>query len=81
MYSEIKFYFENLGQAATPPPNANCNSTSWSLACEAGWAASVASPSVNSDSSIIPSRLLNAKKCCAGFFCPQGLSCMMRKFL
>ncbi|CAM6061208.1 unnamed protein product [Sphagnum tenellum] len=76
-YSEIKFYFENLAQAATPPPNANCNSTSWSLSCEAGWAASVASPSVNNDSLIIPSRLLYPKKCCAGFFCPRGLSCMM----
>jgi hypothetical protein len=81
MYSEIKFYFENLAQAATPAPNANCNSTSWSLSCEAGWAASVASPSVNYDGLIIPSRLLNPKKCCAGFFCPRGLSCMMRKFL
>jgi hypothetical protein len=24
---------------------------------------------------------LYPKKCCAGFFCPRALSCMMRKFL
>lgn len=76
--SEMRLYFANLATVDTPPPNINCNATSWEQACEAGWAGRV-STSVNLDSEIVPSRILNPLPCCEGFFCPRGLSCMIRK--
>ncbi|XP_073385802.1 ABC transporter G family member 28 isoform X2 [Physcomitrium patens] len=74
--SELRLYFENLAAVDTPPPNLNCNATGWDQACEAGWAGRV-SQVVELDSEIVPSRLLDPLPCCAGFFCPRGLSCMI----
>ncbi|CAM6065922.1 unnamed protein product [Sphagnum tenellum] len=81
---EMKLYFTNLATVDTTPPNVNCNSSNWSLLCEPGWAApraigiQAANNSQRSHDNVIPLR--NNKypqPCCAGFFCPQALACMI----
>ncbi|CAN1238106.1 ABC transporter G family member 24 [Linum grandiflorum] len=64
-------------------PNLNCNLTSWVDGCEPGWACSVAGtqPVDLQNSHVIPPRTTNCKTCCEGFFCPHGLTCMIRKYL
>ncbi|KAG0609196.1 hypothetical protein M758_8G165400 [Ceratodon purpureus] len=74
--SELRLYFENLAAVDTPRPNLNCNASGWDQACEAGWSGRVAEH-VSLDSEIVPSRLLEPLPCCAGFFCPRGLSCII----
>lgn len=76
--SEISLYFTNLATVDTPPPNINCNATSWPQACEAGWAGR-ATGNITLQSDFVPTRNLDPLPCCAGFFCPRGLSCMIRK--
>ncbi|RAL40258.1 hypothetical protein DM860_006328 [Cuscuta australis] len=60
-------------------PNMNCNLTSWVPGCEPGWACSTGS-NQNSDSrnlQDIPRRTMDCQPCCEGFFCPQGITCMI----
>lgn len=78
--AEITAYFKNLQHLDTPPPNDNCNSSSWGLACEAGWNAAI-TPNTVVNSSVIPIRVTGPMPCCPGFFCPRGLSCMIRKYI
>ncbi|KAH7856036.1 hypothetical protein Vadar_031911 [Vaccinium darrowii] len=78
--AEAKFYFNSFIEGGTQSvPNKNCNITSWVSGCEPGWACSV-NPTVNVDlknSEDIPSRTLDCQACCEGFFCPEGLTCMI----
>lgn len=60
-------------------PNKNCNLTSWFSGCEPGWACS-ADPNQKIDfknTQEIPYRTVSCQPCCEGFFCPQGLTCMI----
>ncbi|CAO2816451.1 unnamed protein product [Amaranthus hypochondriacus] len=60
--------------------NRNCNSTSWVSGCEPGWACNIGSMegfSFQNTTKAIPPRTSDCRPCCAGFFCPQGLACMM----
>ncbi|KAG6734425.1 ABC transporter G family member 24-like isoform X2 [Carya illinoinensis] len=81
--AEMKFYlnsfFENPGSENYLKPNKNCNLTSWVSGCEPGWACSVNSnQQVNlNDAKVIPARTLNCQACCEGFFCPDGITCMI----
>ncbi|KAK9684002.1 hypothetical protein RND81_10G179800 [Saponaria officinalis] len=81
--AEIEFYlnsfFNKVGVTNYLKPNRNCNLTSWVGGCEPGWACSVGSNESFDlgDSQEIPARALDCKTCCDGFFCPQGLTCMM----
>ncbi|XP_058204605.1 ABC transporter G family member 28-like isoform X2 [Rhododendron vialii] len=78
--AEAKFYFNNfVGGGSVVLPNKNCNLTSWVPGCEPGWACSV-NPTVQvslNESEDIPSRTLDCQACCEGFFCPEGLTCMI----
>lgn len=84
--AEIKFYFNSFleresSKAQFLRPNKNCNLTSWVPGCESGWASTVAS-NVKvelKNSKDMPERILDSQPCCAGFFCPQGITCMIRK--
>ncbi|KAK9699545.1 hypothetical protein RND81_08G180400 [Saponaria officinalis] len=60
-------------------PNVNCNSTSWVSGCEPGWACSIGSDNgfELGNPKQIPARTFDCSTCCDGFFCPQGLTCMM----
>lgn len=80
--AEIKAYFNSIQTRSAMKPNTNCNRTSWHSGCEPGWACSI-----NSDQLVdlknyhyIPARTLDCQSCCAGFFCPRGLTCMIRKY-
>ncbi|KAI3840529.1 hypothetical protein MKX03_007223 [Papaver bracteatum] len=83
--AELKFYFEGLfersssGNANFLKLNSNCNLTSWVDGCEPGWACSVgANQKIDmKDKQHVPSRTTDCQPCCEGFFCPQGLTCMM----
>ncbi|XP_074286785.1 ABC transporter G family member 24-like isoform X2 [Silene latifolia] len=80
--AEIQFYlnsFFNRVGVNYMNPNRNCNSTSWVSGCEPGWACSIGSNQGFDlgNSQQIPARTLNCETCCEGFFCPQGLTCMM----
>ncbi|CAA2997210.1 ABC transporter G family member 24-like [Olea europaea subsp. europaea] len=82
--ADLKFYFSNFiasrGTATTYlKPNRNCNITTWVSGCEPGWACSVGlNQRVDfTDSLEMPARTLDCQSCCEGFFCPQGLTCMI----
>ena len=83
--AEMKFYFESFlegnGRKNYVRPNKNCNLTSWIDGCEPGWSCSAGKDQeVNlKDAVNIPSRTIDCRGCCAGFFCPHGLTCMIRK--
>ena len=85
---EIKFYFSSLFERGAADdnylkPNKNCNLTSWASGCEPGWGCSVGQDqkvdlkTLNS----MPSRTQDCQPCCEGFFCPQGITCMIRKYV
>lgn len=82
--AEINFYFDSIilqdpASGSFLKLNKNCNLTSWASGCEPGWACSV-SPDQHvdlSNSQQIPSRMQDCQACCEGFFCPQGLTCMI----
>ncbi|CAK7343116.1 unnamed protein product [Dovyalis caffra] len=83
--AEIKFYFSGLfgkgttGQTHYLKPNKNCNLTSWTNGCEPGWGCST-NPNQKVDLSNLkdmPLRTHDCQPCCEGFFCPQGLTCMI----
>ncbi|KAG9158630.1 hypothetical protein Leryth_019234 [Lithospermum erythrorhizon] len=81
--AEIKFYFHNFvgslsGDTNYLKPNKNCNLTSWVSGCEPGWACSAGDQTVDlEDSHQIPARSVECQPCCEGFFCPQGITCMI----
>ncbi|GMI86994.1 ATP-binding cassette G24 [Hibiscus trionum] len=80
--AEAKFYFDSFFKTSNPNalrPNMNCNLTSWVSGCEPGWACSVGSNELVDieNSKVIPSRTTDCQPCCAGFFCPRGLTCMI----
>ncbi|KAM7266840.1 hypothetical protein ACFE04_009006 [Oxalis oulophora] len=81
--AEMKLYlnsfFESGGANMNMKPNRNCNLTSWVSGCEPGWACSVGQDQQVDlqNSREIPSRNKSCQSCCAGFFCPQGLTCMI----
>ncbi|XP_071734574.1 ABC transporter G family member 24 [Rutidosis leptorrhynchoides] len=78
--AELKFYFGGFFSGSNYlKPNINCNLTSRVSGCEPGWACA-ASPTDNvdlQDSKHIPARTLDCQPCCEGFFCPNGLTCMI----
>lgn len=80
--AEMKFYFNSFNEQQNYlKPNLNCNLTSWVEGCEPGWGCSSGDQKINmQDSKTIPLRTLDCRPCCAGFFCPHGLTCMIRKF-
>ncbi|XP_061368742.1 putative white-brown complex homolog protein 30 [Gastrolobium bilobum] len=81
--TEIRYYFHGfLEQGASSSnyvkPNKNCNLTSWVSGCEPGWGCSAGkSIDLKKDIKEIPYRTDNCQPCCEGFFCPQGLTCMI----
>ncbi|XP_010935863.2 ABC transporter G family member 28 isoform X2 [Elaeis guineensis] len=88
--ADIKFYFSSLygsndekDQSKTKKnylkTNKNCNLTTWLSGCEPGWACSVSKDvKVNMrDTKVMHLRNLDCRPCCAGFFCPRGLTCMI----
>lgn len=85
--AEMKFYFDSFFQSSDSAthlkPNKNCNLTAWVSGCEPGWACSVGqNRQVDLQASRnIPTRTQDCQACCEGFFCPHGLTCMIRKFL
>jgi hypothetical protein len=85
----MKFYFNSLidageksGEINYVRPNKNCNLSSWMDGCEPGWACTVGKEQkINlQDAKDIPYRALDCQACCPGFFCPHGLTCMIREF-
>lgn len=87
--AEMKFYFSSFLETKSTQkanilrPNRNCNLTSWVPGCEPGW-----SCSVNKNEKVdlknakdMPDRTRDYQPCCEGFFCPKGLTCMMRKHI
>lgn len=86
--AEIKFYFSSFFEIGGKSdkylrPNKNCNLTSWVPGCEPGWGCSVGSNEKIDlhDSKVMPTRTIDSQPCCEGFFCPRGLTCMIRKYL
>uniref|UniRef100_A0A2N9EJZ0 ABC transporter domain-containing protein n=1 Tax=Fagus sylvatica TaxID=28930 RepID=A0A2N9EJZ0_FAGSY len=85
--AEIKFYFSSIFERGAADvnylkPNKNCNLTSWVSGCEPGWGCSVGQDH-NVDlkiSNSMPSRTQDCQPCCEGFFCPQGITCMIRSY-
>ncbi|XP_030961560.1 ABC transporter G family member 28-like [Quercus lobata] len=82
--AEVKFYFSSfLTTTSTKKtnylkPNKNCNLTSWVSGCEPGWACSAGSKKVDlKNGKDMPARTTNCSACCEGFFCPNGLTCMI----
>jgi len=80
--AEIKVYLDSLSGSSYIGQNRNCNITSWISGCEPGWACSTGpDEDLRVEDEEIPARTLNCQACCKGFFCPQGLTCMIRKCL
>lgn len=86
--AEIKFYFNSFFERGPSvsnylKPNKNCNLTSWVSGCEPGWGCTVAEGDKVEikDSKNIPLRIEDCQPCCEGFFCPQGITCMIRKYM
>ncbi|MED6212598.1 ABC transporter G member 28 [Stylosanthes scabra] len=62
-------------------PNVNCNMSTWLNGCEPGWACKANEKvELNSTQKDIPVRNSDCQPCCEGFFCPPGLTCMIRCF-
>ncbi|XP_052173801.1 putative white-brown complex homolog protein 30 isoform X2 [Diospyros lotus] len=85
--AEIKFYFNSFFERGSSNahflrPNRNCNLTHWVPGCESGWSSCVP-PNVKVDlrnSKDMPTRTNDSRPCCEGFFCPQGITCMIRSY-
>ncbi|XP_050379339.1 putative white-brown complex homolog protein 30 isoform X2 [Argentina anserina] len=82
--AEIKYYFSSFTNIGTPQhssylkPNLNCNLTNWESGCEPGWGCSLdGEGKVDLRASRIPARTSDCQPCCEGFFCPEGITCMM----
>lgn len=85
---EIKFFFNNLFEMRSAvdmtyvEPNMNCNLTSWVSGCEPGWGCAVGqNKKVDLQGSDVPYRTHDCRPCCEGFFCPVGMTCMIRKYV
>jgi hypothetical protein len=85
--AEAKFYFRSLFNSKGEKnlflkTNINCGLTSWAPGCEPGWGCSAGSNPVpgNNNGDSIPPRTTDCQPCCEGFFCPRGLTCMLREF-
>ena len=79
--AEVEVYIKSLassGSRSISRISKNCNRNSWALGCQPGWACMSLSDESSDES--VPSRTLNCRPCCPGFFCPSGLTCMIRKF-
>ncbi|XP_062205285.1 ABC transporter G family member 25-like isoform X2 [Phragmites australis] len=73
---EVELYVKTLiSSRSTPRISRNCNQNSWALGCQPGWACATLDD--ESSDQLIPSRAVNCRPCCPGFFCPRGLTCMM----
>ena len=86
--AEVKFYLDSYFSSKASSkrtnylkPNKNCNLSSWVSGCEPGWAcSSKRGQKVDyKNAKVIPSRTTNCRSCCEGFFCPHGITCMIRK--
>ncbi|XP_058749265.1 putative white-brown complex homolog protein 30 [Vicia villosa] len=81
--AEIRNYFQSFfleggTSASYVKPNKNCNLTSWVSGCEPGWSCSADEKiDLKKDVKDVPSRINDCQPCCEGFFCPQGLTCMI----
>ncbi|KMT17658.1 hypothetical protein BVRB_2g036040 isoform B [Beta vulgaris subsp. vulgaris] len=76
--AEVEFYLSSLSNGVGLQANRNCNLTSWIAGCEPGWACSAGGEGFDMENTQgIPARTSECKTCCEGFFCPQGLTCMM----
>ncbi|KAF3960274.1 hypothetical protein CMV_015000 [Castanea mollissima] len=82
--AEIKFYFSSLFERGAADdnylkPNKNCNLTSWASGCEPGWGCSVGQDQKVDlkTANNMPYRTHDCQPCCEGFFCPQGITCMI----
>ncbi|XP_057472571.1 ABC transporter G family member 28-like [Actinidia eriantha] len=82
--AEIKFYFNSFFEGGAKKtnylkPNRNCNLTSWLPGCEPGWGCSVGKDKKVDlkNSKEVPDRTLDCQPCCDGFFCPNGITCMI----
>lgn len=78
--AEIRVYLGSFFNGIGLQANRNCNLTSWVSGCEPGWACSTGSvQGLDLENTVqeIPARTASCKSCCEGFFCPQGLTCMM----
>uniref|UniRef100_A0A0D9XK46 ABC transporter domain-containing protein n=1 Tax=Leersia perrieri TaxID=77586 RepID=A0A0D9XK46_9ORYZ len=73
---EIQIYVKSLGKTRSTRVSRNCDQNSWALGCQPGWACE--RPGVGSSEGVVPSRAVNCRPCCPGFFCPRGLTCMIR---
>lgn len=86
--AEVRFYFNSFFTSTSSKktnylkPNNNCNLSSWVSGCEPGWACSAGSQKVDlKNTKNIPARTTDCAACCEGFFCPNGITCMIRKFM
>ncbi|ONI03036.1 hypothetical protein PRUPE_6G234500 [Prunus persica] len=81
--AEIRSYFKSFTAGGIKRSNylklnKNCNLTSWVSGCEPGWGCSLGqNQNVDLKASSIPSRTRDCQPCCAGFFCPEGITCMI----
>ncbi|KAL6640996.1 hypothetical protein ACP70R_019177 [Stipagrostis hirtigluma subsp. patula] len=78
--AEVELYIKSLASSSTSSLGStrisrNCNQNSWALGCQPGWACSTLGDESSDES--VPSRAVNCRPCCPGFFCPRGLTCMM----
>lgn len=85
--AEIKFYFNSFIKRdgvtiSHVRPNKNCNLTNWVAGCEPGWGCSADQKQhvELKNAKDLPLRTRDCQPCCEGFFCPQGLTCMIRKY-
>ena len=77
--AEMELYLSSLGKKRVGRISRNCNQSSWATGCQSGWACSTLDASVTSLEKTVPPRAERCRPCCPGFFCPLGLTCMMRK--
>ncbi|KAK9106367.1 hypothetical protein Syun_022378 [Stephania yunnanensis] len=82
--AEIKFYFNSFFERGSHSTNyvklnKNCNLKSYNDGCEPGWACSVGKDKKVDlkNSKEAPLRTQDCQPCCAGFFCPHGITCMI----
>ncbi|KAL6133419.1 hypothetical protein ACLB2K_065654 [Fragaria x ananassa] len=84
--AEIKHYFSSftkfgemaLHHSTYLKPNANCNLSNWESGCEPGWGCSINSQDkIDLKALRIPARTTDCQPCCEGFFCPEGITCMI----
>ncbi|KAL3649710.1 ABC transporter G member 24 [Castilleja foliolosa] len=74
---EVSVYLESLRNGGRP--NRNCNSSHWVTGCEPGWVCATGpdEPVDLQNSRAIPTRVSDCGSCCEGFFCPNGITCMI----